>query len=865
MFRRKRSTADFRAEIDAHLELEAARLRELGLSEADARAAACRMFGNRTATEEQFYERGRWLWFDAVRQDARFAWRLLARTPGWTAVALVTAALGIGASVAMFSVVYAVVLRPLPYPGGGRIYVLKEHTNSVINGKSHAYDAEGVAIDTFNLLRETTRTFEHSAAWNPATVAWLTDDGPRAVRAGWVTSDFFATFGVEPLYGRTFLPEEDGTQGTAVLSYGFWRRAFGGDPSTIGRSIRLNVRGGPRAVTIVGIMPAELDFPRSGGEPAELWVPWPLPTRGRLSTFVVARAKPDATLAGIAGDMERLGELASVQQSARQTRRRYTAEPLRDQMGVGARGPLFVFAGATLLMLLIVCANMANLLLARASARQREIAVRGAIGAPRRRIVQQLLTESLLIALAGGGVGMGLARVALGVFNTSRQAVALGITDAAIDGWVAAFAVGLTLVTGLAFGLVPAWSALGLAAPDALQRDAHSTTPSAGLRRLRQWLVVGQLGFSLTLLIGAGLLGRSYYQIWSTDPGFDPRHLVIVSGAQARVGSADWSRLTEALRATPGVDAVSLSNAAPGTDEIGGVNFTIDGRTGGEQHAQWTAVSSGFFATLGVPLRQGRLFTAEEAGQSPTPVVVNQVFARRFFGGEAVRRHVIIPGESLPGFAPSDPEDLVIVGVVGDFRQHELEREPELMIYQPLREGYASPVIRTRADARPLLSTIRRVVASFRPNQPPPEVATVDQRFSDSLSPRRFQAGLIGGFALVAIVLAIVGVYGVMSYLVTLRAKEVGIRMALGARPPQVLATIVREGAVLGLIGAVVGLAGAVALARYLRSLLLNVSPYDPATFAALTGLLLGAVLAACYVPGRRAAGVNLLSVLRHD
>ena len=865
MFHRKRSAADFRAEIDAHLELETARLREQGLSEEDARAAARRAFGNRTAAEEQFYERGRWPWLDALRQDVRLAWRLLARTPAWTTVALLTAALGIGASVAMFSVVYAVVLRPLPYPGGDRIYALRVHTDSIVDGKSHSYDSRGVTFDTYNLLRDHARAFEHVAAWNPATLAWLTGDDPRAVHAGYVTSDFFATFGIQPLYGRTFLPEEDGTQGAAILSYGFWRRAFGGDPSMLGRSISLTVRGGPRAVTIVGIMPPALDFPRSGGEPADLWVPWPLATRGRVAAYVAARARPTATAALIKGDMERLGELGSHSRPALQVRQSYTATPLREQIGAGARGPLYVFTGATALMLLIVCFNIANLLLARASSRQREIAVRGALGAPRGRIAQQLLTESLLIALAGGCLGVGLAQLALGAFNGSRQAVALGVTGVALDGWVAAFAVGLMLLTGLTFGLAPARSALGFTAHNALQRDAHQATASAGARRTRRWLVVGQLGFSLTLLIGAGLLAKSYYQIWSTDPGFDPRNLVIVSGAKARVGAADWRRLTDALRATPGVEAVSLSISAPGTDEIGGLAFAIDGRTDGLQQSQWTAVSPGFFDTLGGPLHRGRLFTAEDAGESPTPVVVNEAFARRFFAGDALRGRLTIPGESLPGFPPSEPEHLVIVGVVGDFRQHELEQEPELMIYQPLREGYASPVIRTRSDARPLIPAIRHVVASFHPDQPPPEVATVEQRFSDSLSPRRFQAVLIGGFALVAMVLAIVGVYGVMSYLVTLRAKEVAIRMALGARPASVRMTILLEGAVLGMLGVLVGVAGAAGLTRYVTSLLLNVSPYDPVVFAALTLVLLAAVLAACYVPGRRAAGSDLLTFLRHD
>ena len=865
MFRRKRNAEDFRAEIDAHIELETARLREQGLAEEDARAAAKRAFGNRTAAAERFYERGRWLWLDALRQDVRIAWRLLAKAPGWAAVALLTAGLGIGASVAMFSVVYAVVLRPLPYPGGDRIYVIKARSDAVAGGAPYSFGGTAVTFDTYNRLRETTRAFEHVAAWGPSTLAWVTDDGPRAVSAGRVTSDFFSTFGVQPLHGRAFVPEEDGTQGTAILSHGFWRRAFGGDASVVGRSISLNVRGGPRAVTIVGIMPPELDFPRIEGKPADLWVPWPQATRGRIVTYVVGRARPAAAAGLIERDMERLDDLANVAGRGPQARRSYAAEPLREQIGTGTRGPLYVFAGATALMLLIVCFNVANLLLARASSRQREIAVRGALGAPRRRIVQQLLTESVLIALAGGCVGVGLARVALGAFNGSRQAVALGVTGVAVDGWVAAFAAALMLTTGLVFGLAPAWSALGLPTHHALQRDAHRATASTGTRRTRQWLVVGQLGFSLTLLIGAGLLGKSYYQIWSTDPGFDPRNLVIVSGPQARIGTADWPRFTEALGAIPGVVAVALSNAAPGTDEIGGLTFTIDGGTDGMHQSQWTAVSAGFFETLGVTLRRGRLFTTEEAGQSPIPVVVNEGFARRFFAGDAVNRRLTIPGESLPGFPPSEPEDLVIVGVVGDFRQHELELEPELMIYRPLREGYASSAIRTRTDARPLIPAIRRVVTSFQPDRPPPEVATVEQRFSDSLSPRRFQAVLIGGFALVAMILAIVGVYGVMSYLVTLRTKEVGIRLALGARPANVRMMILREGAVLGALGALAGLAGAAGLTRYLTSLLLDVSPYDPGVFAALTFVLLAAGLAACYVTARRAAETDVLTVLRHD
>jgi predicted permease len=580
---------------------------------------------------------------------------------------------------------------------------------------------------------------------------------------------------------------------------------------------------------------------------------------------VVARARPDAGPEQVAAEMDRLSQLMRSEMTAEQraaTQVEYFARPLREQLVGRSRQPLLIFGGAVGLMLLIACFNIATLLLSRATSRQRERAVRVALGAPRRRIVQQMLTESLLIAAVGGALGLGLAHAALRAFNASSQPLALGLPPIAMDSWTAAFVAGLVLMTGLAFGLAPACGAVGCHVHDAVKRDTRTASGNRGMRRLRQALVVGQVTFSLTLLIGAGLLAKTYLQIWSTDPGIDTRNVITIGWQGGPQNVADREEMVRQLRALPGVEQVALTSATPGTDEGGGINFEIEGRPGQRERAQYIRVSPEFFELLRVPLRQGRFFTAADLRLVPHPVVVNEAFARRFFGdGHPLGRRFTF----LQVLPVDPPIPLVIAGVVGDIRQHELEREPEPMVYGQLDDGFAAPVIRASVDPLSLIPTIGDTLARANRNQPPPDVRTLNQRFDDALSPRQFNAALIGGFALTAALLAAIGVYGVMSYLVTLRTREMGIRLALGARREEIVRLVVREGMGLGVTGAVIGVAGALALSRFLESMLLNVDPHDPAVFLAETAVLLAAVASACLVPGYRASRADPAAILRHE
>jgi predicted permease len=768
----------------------------------------------------------------------------------------------------MFSVVYASLLRPLPYADADRLYWINARSTYTINSETTSGNSDNGPFSNLERLRRTTTVFESLAAFDYSGFTWLQESGPVSLQGSWVTASFFPTLGAQPLHGRTIRPE-DGT-GVAVISHRFWQRAFAGDASVVGRNIRVTVLGKPVLVSIVGIMGPEFDFPNHLGPRKmdnefhpDLWTPWPFAAvPGGIVSRIVARATPTASTDQIAAEMRRFSELLRADIPPGQktpNRTDYVAIPLKDHFAGRARRPVLIFAGAVAMMLLIVCFNIANLLAARATARQREIAVRLAIGSSRSRIIRQLLTESLLISTAGGVSGVVLAQLALALFNGSPQSASLGVPTVTMNTWVIAFAVGLTMLSGLVFGLAPAFGSLGFTVRDALVRESRSTGSSHGLRRLRQALVVGQVAFSLTLLIGAGLLGKCFLQIWATDPGFDPRN--VVTSGDHNIAAQDQFRLAEQLRALPGVEVVAFTSGAPGTDAIGGINFSRQGYPEERLHSQIISVSPEYFAALRVPLHAGRLLTTADAKFVPLPVVVNENFARKFYPTESPLGKRII---DLPIFRNETGKELVIVGTVGDFRQHELERDPDLMIYAPLNSS-GSPVVRSGSDARPLVPVIQSILAPYNPNRPPPDVKTVEQRFSEAMGERRFVAVLIGSFALIAMFLAAIGIYGLMSYMVALREKEMGVRMTLGARPGQVVQLVLREGVVLGVIGAILGIGGAAALSRFLASLLLNVSPFDPSVFAMFTAVLLTAVLAACYVPGRRAATADPMVVLRHE
>lgn len=869
MVRRKRKHSDFAAEIEAHIKIEADRLRRQGLSEAEALAAAQREFGNIAAAEERFYESRRWLFWDHLVQDLRLAARQLAKTPGWTAVAALTVALGIGATAAIFSTVNAVLLRPLPFPQPRQLYGVTETTN---------FGETTLAPDYFtmreNLRGASTQSIAEMAAYDTdgAGVNWAGADHPERLTSGRVSASFFPTLQVQPLYGRTFLPEEDrpGAEHVVILSYRLWQNKFGGDPAIVGRTIRLDRE--PAQVT--GIMPRWLDFPKG----SELWQPLALneaeqrQRRTMHGVEIVARANPKVTAAELGTEIERLSRIVKNEYPHQYAGTGFLeglhidALPFQERLTGSVRPALLVFTGAVALMLLIVCFNVANLMLARATARRREIAVRVALGAPRRRIVSQLLTESLLISLLGGGFGLVLAVLGVRALNASHEAA---LPEVSIDSATATFTFLMTVLTGLVFGIAPALGSRGFGVSEALQSESRNASGRVTLRRVRQTLVVAQLGLSLTLLIAAGLLAKSFLELRITNPGFRTGNVLTARMTLTEPGYATAERqrefmasVLERVRQLPGVDSAAVVGGMPIGNAGNYETFIIKGQPpvprGQKPRMGMIKVSPDYFRVLGVPLLQGRLLTARDERSEPRVVVANEAFVRQFFPDQNPL------GQRISGSPSEEPVWEEIVGVVGNIHQGGLDRDVAPTIYRCSLQGDAL-LIHSASDPTPLIPAVEKLVASIDRDQPIYDVRTMQRRLDDSLGSRRFNAVLIGCFAFIAAILASIGVYGVMSYLVTLRTYEIGIRLALGAQPAQVLHLILREGLALGALGSVLGIAGAAGLSRFLATLLYGVGTHDAATYSIFTVMLFAVVLAAATIPGRRAARVDPVTALRHD
>jgi predicted permease len=730
-------------------------------------------------------------------------------------------------------------------------------------------------------MREQAQAFSEMAAFNTSGVNWTGTDRPEQLTASHVTASFFALLGVQPLRGRVFRADEDvpGANPAVVLSYALWQRRFGGDPAVLGQTIRLD----RQVALVIGVMPRQFDFPKG----TELWMPLRLNEAeqqrlGFVLVTIVARAKAGVSAAQVAREISRLTPIVENEYHANGVTAdaKIFATPLQERLVGHLRPAILVLAGAVVLMLAIVCFNVANLMLARASGRRREIAIRAALGAPRNRIISQVVTESLLVSLLGGALGIGLTSAAVGMVNSSRSLALSGFPDISIDAATIGFTLALSILVGLIFGVAPAISALGFSVREALPQESRSAAGSLSVRKVRQGLVVAQLGASLTLLIGSGLLAKSFLKLRDTDPGFRPDRVLT-----ARVNLAGpsysshqrqiefYERVLEKLRAVPSVMSVAVTMSIPlnGDGLPNAAEFRIENHPaaphGQEPRTSQMAVSPDFFNTLSIPVLEGRLLDSRDRLGSPDTIVVNQAFRRRFFPNEDPVGQRI----SLPPPNNMSVVWLQIVGVVGDVRQNGLDRDAEPWFYQCyFQNRYDGPLarmgilIRSSSDPAALPPIVARLVTSVDPDQAVHDIKTMDQRLADSLASRRFNTVWIGCFAVAAILLAAIGVYGVMSYLVTLRTQEMGVRLALGARPGQVLQLIVREGLVLGIIGSAIGLAGAYALRRFLSLLLFGVSTLDPAIYAGFTAALLFVVFAACYGPGLRAARVDPVTSLRH-
>jgi putative ABC transport system permease protein len=826
--------------------------------------------------------------------DLKFAFRQLRHSPGFTAVAVLTLALGIGANTAIFSVVNAVLLRPLPYPEPGQLVQL----DMVQSGKASTF----IGSTTFVEAKAQSQSLARIAAYSGGNMT-LTGAGPaERIVAGAVTADFFPLLGVHPALGRNFTREEDTPNGpkAAILGHGLWQSRFGGDADVLGRTITLN----QQSYTVVGILPASFQYP----EGFQLWTPLALgETGGTFVTYgegmfllkAIARLKPGVTLQQAQAELRTIAQRTQpggpTAAPGGNSRRRgaggagegggegggpgagvLTLIGLHEQVVGDVKGMLLVLLGAVAFVLLIASANVANLLLTRAAARQREMAVRAALGASRLRVARQLLTESVLLSLAGGGVGLLMAFWGVRALGQWSGATLPSMHGIGIDGWVLAFTLGVSVITGMAFGLAPAVQAWRTDVNAALKEEDRGGT-GKHRNRLRHLLVVSEVALALVLLIGAGLLLKSFSRLLDVNPGFRPEG--VLTFQINRAGGTSSARMVnfiqqilERLRALPGVRAAAATDSLPLTDfsrigvaDVQGrppIDFT-KAKRGDVIPLSRPTVTFDYFDAMGIPLKSGRAFTSQDARSSAGSVIVNEAFERSYFPGQSAvgKRIRLHPG-------PANANWQTVVGVVGDVRQSGLARDVMPEVYSPQLNDAGdalSFVIRATGEPAGLISAVRGVVAEVEPNQAIYNVMTMEQRLANTTTSRRLNTALLGSFAAVALLLAFVGIYGVMSYAVTQRRREIGVRMALGAQKSDVLGLMIHGGLRLTLLGVAIGLAGAFALTRYLSSLLYSVNATDPVTFLSVAVALTGVALLGCWLPARRAATVDPMEALRNE
>jgi putative ABC transport system permease protein len=806
---------------------------------------------------------------DGLGADVRFAIRTLGRNAGFTAVVLLTLALGIGANAAIFSVLNAVVIRSLPYPNGGRLVV--------VWGNLHRPGVEEIPASAGEYVdyRDGGRVFDEIAAYDATGFNLTGAGGPERVDGAVVSASFFSALGVVPEIGRTFRREDErsGRNGVAVIGHALWTRRFGGDRTVVGRTVSID----GRAVEIVGVLRRGFRFP---DEATELWMPILLDAaalgadnRGSHGLTVVARLRRGVTIEQARDDLNRVA--AAFAPRFPSNYRAGFSTVVRSLQGeiVGDMGrALFVLSGAVGLVLLIACANVANLLLARAASRRKEIALRTALGASRGRLVRQLLTESVIVALAGGALGLVLASWGVDALVSAAPDSIPRLREVGIDGQVAAFTALVSVATGILFGLAPAVQASRLPLNDALKEGGRSAAAHGTGGRL---LVVVEIALSIVLLVTAGLLLRSFARLQDVHPGFAADHLLTlrVSLPSSRYstfekGTAFFDDLFARLRAGAGIRGVAAIDSLPFSGVGGSRSFQIEGRAPSRPEdstdEQLRIVTDGYFHEMGIPIVKGREFAPDDSIRVRRVAVVNDAFARKHFpDGGALGGRV--------AFERDRPLWYEIVGIAGNVKHRRLDAGDRPELYVPYRQPlFASwtvrpmyVVVRTDIDPIDAAPSVRREVARVDPEQPVADVRTMAERIDRSLTGRRFNTTLLALFAALALTLAAIGIYGLVAYSVTERTHEIGVRLALGATRADVRAMVLRQGLGMAGLGAVIGVIAALGVVRLLAGWLFGVSPADPATFTAIPLLLLVVALAACYVPARRATRVDPMLALR--
>jgi predicted permease len=800
-------------------------------------------------------------------QDLRYGLRMLVKSPGFTAVAVLTLALGIGANTAIFSVVNAVLLKPLPFRDSNRLMVLSEANPR----QPHV----SVAYPNYFDWRKQNHVFEEMASFQPMDFNLAGVNEPENIGGSAISSNLFRTLGVSPLLGRGFLPEEEkkGAAPVVILTYGLWQRRFGGEVSAVGRTLTLD----GKVYTVVGVLPANFTMYEDAKvcTPLGIWTDERMTERGAHDdTSVVARLKPGVTPAQARAEMDTIARQLEQQYPATNTGYRVAMSPIRDAF-VGDSGPpilvLFVSVG---LVLLIACVNVANLLLARGTARGREIAIRSALGASRTRVVRQLLTEGVVLAVLSGALGLALGAWGLtGLLALIPENVSQG-APVAIDHWVLAFTVLLSLATVAIFGLAPAFQASRPALNLTLKESGRTASGSIRRHQLRNLLVVSEIGLALVLLISAGLMIKSFSRLLAVNPGFNPEKVLTMAVTLRGPKYEKPEQVTafsrgalERIRTLPGVTFAALGTQLPLTDSHTRRDITIEGQPlpaiGQFPHPDFHVVSPDYTKAMGLPFVRGRDFTEADNKQAPGAVLISESMARRFWpNGEAVGKRILL---SHP--AANNPWQ-TIIGVVGDTKQYGLAAETKWEVYLSYLQHPTSNfrvVVRCASKPEDLTAGIKSELHGLDQDVPVSEVITMQQVVSDSIGIERITMLLLGLFAVLAMVLAAVGIYGVISYSVGQRTHEIGIRMALGAERHDVLWLVVGKGFALTLLGVGAGLIGALALTRFLSSLLFGVHPTDPVIYLGLSLLLAVVALVATYIPARRATKVDPMVALRYE
>lgn len=881
LLQRNQFATDLDEEMSFHRQQAERDFIAAGLTPEAARYAAMRQFGNTTQVKEKSHEVVGFR-FESVLSDIRYAARQLWNSPAFTLVMLLTLALSIGANSAIFSVIDGVLLKTLPYPRADRLVRLFLSSSSYPKFPLNPFD--------FRDYRARNQSFESMAIFTRGDVQLSGSGDPARLNGFGITSGYFHVLGLHPELGREFDQQAEipGNGLQVILSDRAWRTRFDSDPAIVGRKITLNMQ----PFTVIGVMPPGTEHPGnwyhavSYGENVDLW--WPFSFAGdpkqRGSHYVegIARLNDNVSVERARGEMNSIMTQLGREYPDDDAGWTVLVIPLYTEIVGGSRQMLFVLLGAVGMVLLIACANAANLLLARAGARQREIAVRMAMGAPRVRVMRQLLTESLLISFSGGALGVALAVLGVKALVSLLPSDFPRAHDIRVSGPVFAFTFGVSILTGLLFGLAPALQAVHTDPKQGLQKGGRTTIATRHQSGLRNALVISEVGLACILLIGAGLMLRSLLNQLHLDPGFQPEHLLTASlslpHSQYKTDSEVkqfyiqtvprfYTQLVADLSALPGVQSAGVGSDLPWTgwdENLGG--FAIEGKKpppNQEFHARYHRASPGYFRALGVPLVAGRFFTDADTMNARQVLVVNRMMAERYWPGE----NVVGKRVSFED-APKEKDWITIVGVVGDVKDHPNSLSAEPGFWWPELQAPApdmSVVIRASADPQLLADALRNEVHRLDPTLAVADVQVMDRIVDASISTPRFAFVLVGMFAGLAILLAAIGIYGVIAYSVSQRTAEFGLRMALGAQQGDVLRLVLAQAAKVTLVGAVFGLAASLALSRVLKSLVFNVSSTDPATFLAVGFIVVAVSFLACYIPARRATDADPMDALRAE